>query len=242
MIDHWKGAGWRSAGLLLIGVVALGAPGAAHAGGTIAGKVAFTGTPPAPKEIQFGAEKQCALAHQHGAPTYEEIIVNDNGTLKSVLVHLTDVAGEFPVPTEPVVIDQQGCVFLPHVSLVRVGQPVEFRNSDPVLHNVRGASKQKQGFNVAQPVQGSKTTRTFKNPEIGMLLRCDVHYWMSSYLHVLAHPFAAVTKDDGAFTIGEVPAGTYTVQAWHEKLGTQTQSVAVEDGQSAEVVFTFATP
>jgi plastocyanin len=227
---------------LAAAAVGLGLAGPAWAGGTIAGKVVFEGTPPPPKAIQFGAEKQCALAHQHGAPTVEDIVVNDNGTLKWVLVRLTEVAGEFPVPTEPVVIDQQGCVFLPHVSLARVGQPVEFRNSDPVLHNVRGASKQKQGFNVAQPVQGSKTTRIFKNPEIGMLLRCDVHFWMASYLHVLPHPFAAVTQAEGTFTISDVPAGTYTLEAWHEKLGTQTQQVTVEDGGSSEVVFTYAAP
>jgi len=209
------------------------------AGGMVSGKVVFEGTPPPVKEIQFGAEKQCALGHEH-PPKYEDIVVNGNGTVKWVLVHVVeDVAGDYPVPTEPVVVDQHGCVFSPHVTAARVGQPVEFHNDDPLLHNVRGASKQKQGFNIAQPVQGSKTTRVFKQPEIGMLVKCDVHFWMTSYLHILPNPFFAVTGDDGTFTISGLPAGAYTIEAWHEKLGTQTQQVTIVDGQSAPVTFTF---
>ncbi len=209
------------------------------AGGTVSGKVVFEGTPPPVKEIQFGAGKQCALGHEH-PPTYEDVVVNGNGTLKWVLVHVVDdVPGDYPAPTEPVVVNQHGCVFAPHVAAARVGQPVEFHNNDPLLHNVRGTSKQSQGFNIAQPVQGSKTTRVFKKPEIGMPVKCDVHFWMTSYLHVLANPFFAVTGDDGTFTISGLPAGSYTIEAWHEKLGTQTQHVTVAEGQAAPVTLTF---
>ncbi len=212
------------------------------AGGTVSGKVVFEGTPSPAKEIQFGAEKQCALGHEH-PPTYEDIVVNGNGTLKWVLVRVVeDVPGDYPVPTEPVVVDQHGCVFSPHVTAARVGQPVEFRNDDPLLHNVRGASKQSQAFNIAQPVQGSKTARVFKKPEIGMLVKCDVHFWMTSYLHILPNPFFAVTGDEGTFTISGLPAGTYTIEAWQEKLGAQTQQVTVAEGQAAPVAFTFKSP
>lgn len=225
---------------VVLAVSVFAGPVAQAAGGSVTGNVVFEGTPPPAKEIQFGAEKQCALAHQH-TPKYEDIVVNDNGTLRWVLVTVKEpVPGDLPVPTEPVVVDQLGCMFLPHVAVARVGQPVEFRNSDPVLHNVRGASKQRQGFNIAQPTQGSKTTRTFKTLEIGMPLKCDVHFWMVSYLHVLPHPFFAVTGDDGTFTIEGLPAGTYTVETWHEKLGVKTQTVSVHDGQSAALAFSYA--
>jgi len=225
---------------VIVTVAALTQMGVAWAaGGTVSGKVVFEGTPPPVKEIQFGAEKQCALGHQH-PPTYEDIVVNGNGTVKWVLVRVVeDVPGDYPAPTEPVVVDQHGCVFSPHVTAARVGQPVEFHNDDPLLHNVRGASKQSQGFNIAQPVQGSKTARVFKKPEIGMLVKCDVHFWMASYLHILPNPFFAVTGEDGTFTISGLPAGAYTIEAWHEKLGTQTQHVTVTDGQTALVDFTF---
>ncbi|MBI4227294.1 MAG: carboxypeptidase regulatory-like domain-containing protein [Candidatus Omnitrophica bacterium] len=244
MLRQRGGAGWGSVAMATAMMVTLMAPAGARAssGGSITGQVLFEGPPPPVKEIQFGAEKQCALGHQ-APPTYEDLVVNGNGTLKGVLVYVTEsVPGDFPAPAEPVVVDQRGCVFAPHVAVARVGQPVEFRNSDPVLHNVRGKSAQGQGFNVAQPVQGMKTAKTFKTPELGMLLRCDVHFWMTSYLHVLAQPFYALTQDDGAFTIQGLPAGTYTLEAWHEKLGTQTQTVTVADGQAAPATFTFTMP
>ncbi len=231
--------GWRHLVMVVIGALALPNIAWTASGGTVNGKVIFEGAPPPAKEIQFGAEKQCALAHQH-PPTYEDVVINGNGTLKWVLVYVKDqVPGDFPVPTEPVIVDQRGCIFVPHVAVARAGQPVEFRNNDSVLHNVRGASKQHQAFNLAQPMQGSKTTRVFKTPEVGMPLKCDVHFWMTSYLHVLGQSFYAVTSDDGAFTITGLPAGTYTVEAWHEKLGTQTQTVIVADGQAVSLTFTF---
>ncbi len=123
---------------------------------------------------------------------------------------------------------------------VQAGQPVEFRNSDPLLHNIRANSKQGQSFNIAQPVKGMKQVRKFSKPEIGIQLRCDVHWWMAGYLHVLPHPFFAITGDDGTFTIKGVPAGTYRLEAWHEKLGTQTKTVTVKPGETVTVDFTFS--
>ena len=231
-----RGHAWH--GVVVLSALAL--PNSAWAaGGTVSGKVVFEGTPPPVKEIQFGAEKQCALGYQH-PPTYEDVVVNSNGTLKWVLVHIVeDVPGGYPAPTEPFVFQQHGCIFVPHAGAVMVGQPVEVHNDDAVLHNVRAQSKLGQSFNIAQPVQGMKTTKKLLKPEIGILLKCDVHFWMTGYLHVLAHPFFAITGPDGAFTIKGLPPGTYTVEAWHGKLGTQTQSVTVAEGQAAPATFTF---
>ena len=207
---------------------------------TLTGKVTFEGATPVPKPINFGAEKQCALMHGGKAPTTEELVVNPNYTVKWALVYVKEgVTGQYPVPQESVVINQSGCLFSPHVVAVRAGQKIDFKNNDSLLHNVRSAAKINKAFNIAQPIQGMTTTKTFDQPEIGIQMRCDVHFWMSSYIHVLNHPFFAVTGDDGSFSIKGLPPGNYTIEVWHETLGTQTQTVTVGAGESKEVNFTL---
>ena len=206
-------------------------------GAAVTGKVIYQGDPVTQKPINFGAEKQCALMHGDKMPLMEEIVVNSNGTLKSALVYIKEEIPNAQAPTAPVTIDQKGCMFSPHVSAAMVGQPVDFINNDALLHNVRTVSKVNKLFNIAQPVQGMKTTKKFDQPEIGIQLRCDVHFWMASYIHVLSHPYFAVTGEDGSFSIQGLPAGTYTLEMWHEKLGTQSQTITVQEGESKAVDF-----
>ncbi|GBC99637.1 hypothetical protein HRbin17_02166 [bacterium HR17] len=227
---------WLLSGLLL-------APAAAQTG-TIVGKVVFKGVPPKPKEVSAAAMKaadaKCAALHKGNPLRVEEIAVNKNGTLRGVLVYLkSGVKGTFKPPAKTVEVDQIGCLFVPHVAAAQVGQPVAFRNSDPLLHNIRANSKQGQSFNIAQPVKGMKQVRKFTKPEIGIQLRCDVHWWMTGYLHILPHPFFAITGNDGSFVIKSVPAGTYTVAAWHEKLGEQRKKVTVKPNATVQVEFVF---
>ena len=213
---------------------------AAFAAATLTGKVAFEGTAPAPKPISFGAEKQCAIMHGDKPPVDEGIVVNSNNTVKWALVYIKEgVSGEFKAPDQPVVVNQKGCLFSPHVAAVMAGQKIDFKNEDAVLHNVRANSKANKMFNIAQPIQGMTTTKKFDQPEIGIQMRCDVHFWMSAYIHVLSHPFFAVTGEDGSFTIKDLPAGNYTLEVWHEALGTQTQMVTVGEGESKEVNFSL---
>ncbi len=225
-------------GTLLITPIAV-----ADGGGTITGTVKFSGAPPPPTPINFGAEKQCALVHGTTPPNVEDIVINSNGTVRDVLIYVTgEVPGQYAPPTEPFVFEQHGCIFVPHVGAVMVGQPVEVRNDDPILHNVRAQSKLGQSFNIAQPTQGMKTTKKLLKPEIGIPLKCDVHFWMTGYLHVLAHPFFAITGPDGAFTIKGLPPGTYTLEAWHGKLGTKQLPGPVKGDESQTVEFPLAKP
>lgn len=217
------------------------AEGGSSAGGTatITGKVIYKGTPPPQRPVSFGGDLQCASMHKDKPLYYEELVVNSNGTLRWAFVYVKEgIKGEFK-PSAPVVVDQVGCQFIPHVVGVMPLQLIEFRNSDSVLHNVRALCKVNRSFNIAQPKAGMKTIQTFKEPEIGIPISCDVHPWMKSYVHVVSHPFFAVTDEQGSFTLKDVPAGTYTLEAWHEKLGTQTATVTVQPGETKTVEFTF---
>ena len=216
---------------------------AAGGGGTITGTVHYAGTPPPPTPINFGAEQQCALIHGATRPNVEDVVIDGHGAVRDVLIYVTgEVPGQYAAPTEPLVFEQRGCLFVPHVGAIMVGQPVEVRNGDPILHNVRAQSKLGQSFNIAQPVQGMKTTKRLLKPEIGIPLKCDVHFWMTGYLHVLAHPFFAITGPDGAFTLTGLPPGTYTLEAWHGKLGIKQLTVTVNGDESQSAAFTFANP
>lgn len=225
--------------MLFITALILFSAGLSYAeGGSITGKVNFEGTAPSPKPINFGAERQCAIVHGDKAPVEESLIVNSNNTVKWALVYVKEgVTGEYPAPAQPVEVDQNGCIFEPHVSAAMVGQTINFKNGDDLLHNVRANSKINKMFNIAQPVKGMTTAKKFDQPEIGIQLRCDVHFWMAAYLHVLNHPFFATTGDDGSFTIKDLPAGSYTIETWHETLGTQSQSVTLTDGESKPIDF-----
>jgi plastocyanin len=205
----------------------------------IAGIVAFQGTPPKPKDINFGPEKVCASLHPDKPPVYETLVVNGNGTLKWAVVGIRGkVAGDYPPPQKPAVVDQVGCIFLPHVVGAQVGQEVEFHNSDPVTHNVRATATRNLSFNNNFAPKSVTKTR-FDSPEVGIPLKCDIHFWMSAYINVFPHPFFAVTGDDGSFVISGVPPGTYTFVAWHESFKTQTQTVTVKAGEVKEIDFTF---
>lgn len=211
------------------------------AGGSVTGSTAFTGTAPAKSEINMSADPTCAAAHTE--PTFtEEAVVNSNNTLKNVFVYVkTGLEGQtFPVPTTPATLDQSGCHYTPHVTGVMVGQPLEIINSDSTLHNVHSMAKESKEFNLGMPIKGMKIKKTFEKPEIMVKMKCDVHPWMSAYIGVLSNPFFAVTGEEGSFEIKDLPAGTYTLEAWHETFGTQTAEITVAEGQSTTANFSFA--
>jgi plastocyanin len=217
------------------------AAAAPAAGGSISGLVRFTGTAPANPTIDMSEEAACKAKHAT-PPTDPQVVVN-NGMLANVFVYVKSglpAGATYPTPSTPAVVDQSGCLYSPRVFGVMVGQPIEIRNSDPVLHNIKAVPTANRGFNISQPTAGMKTTRTFNTPEIMVPLECNVHGWMNAWVGVVAHPFFATSGADGSFTIPGLPPGAYELEAWHEKLGTQTASVTVPATGSVAAEFSFA--
>jgi plastocyanin len=212
--------------------------------GDIKGLVSVDGALPANEPIKMNADPIC-LRQANGPQTMETYIVGADGkSLANVFVYVKDGLGNytFPVPTEPARIDQRQCRYTPHVFGIRVGQPLEITNSDPTLHNIHAMATANREFNNGQPIQGMKTIHTFTAKEVMVPFKCDVHGWMNAYVGVLDHPYFAVTDASGTFTLKGLPAGTYTIEAWHEKLGATSQSVTVGAKETQNVTFTFKAP
>ena len=177
-----------------------------------------------------------------GAAATEQVVVTD-GALQNVFVYVKDGLGNlrFPVPATAVTLDQKGCRYTPHVLGIQVGQPLEVLNSDATLHNVHAVAETNREFNTGQPIQGMKHTHTFTTQEVMVPFKCDVHGWMTAFVGVLDHPFYAVTGSDGRFELKGLPPGTYTIEAWHETLGAQTQEVTIGEKETKDVPFSFET-
>lgn len=213
---------------------------------TLKGRVLFEGPPPMPAMIPIRGNPECAAFHADGSVRSEELLVKD-GALQNVFVYikggLDDRRGVLntphPSPTEPVTIENKNCTYVPHVSGVQVGQPVILLNDDPTLHNIHSYSKNQKNWNLGLPFQGMKQTKKFSSPEVMVQLKCDVHPWMVGYVGVLPHPYFAVSREDGTFEIKNLPAGNYVAEAWHEKLGVQTQEIKLEPREVKEIKFRF---
>jgi len=207
----------------------------------IVGRVQFDGPAPDRELVRIDGDRNCVALAGSGQQPSNAILLGPDNALQNVFVYVKDgLSGRsFPVPSAPVVIDQQKCQYVPRVVGVRVGQPLEIRNGDPLLHNVRSASEVNQPFNQGQPVQGMKFSHTFTTREVMMPVKCDVHAWMQAYVGALEHPYFAVTADAGTFELADLPPGTYTLEAWHERLGVRSQRVTVGPKESKHVSFTF---
>jgi len=231
---------WLAAGLIAVSLW----PGVAVAA-TITGTVMFDGKAPALKPLAMEAEPVCHKMHA-GKPVPNEMLVLGSGnTMGNIMVWVSKglPAGKtWPAPTAPVVLDQNGCQYVPHVMGIMVGQSYRILNSDGVLHNVHALPKINRAFNRAMPPTVKETSATFDKPEALFLIKCDVHPWMSAYVGVFTHPFFSVTGTDGKFAISGLDPGTYEITAWHEKLGTQTASVMVGANETKTQNFKFATP
>ena len=220
-------------------------PGVALAASTITGTITFDGKPPVLRPIAMDAEPVCAKKHA-GHPVQPEMLTLGTGqTMGSVMVFVSKglPAGKtYPAPKDPVVVDQDGCMYIPHVMGIMVGQPYRILNTDGILHNIHTLPKINPSFNRGQPATVKEMTTNFAKPESMFQIKCDVHPWMSAYMGVFTHPFYSVTKTDGKFTISGLDPGTYEITAWHERLGMQTASVTVSGTDTKMQNFKFAVP
>ncbi len=205
--------------------------------GTIHAGVKFTGTVPLAKKIFVTPE--CVAANSK--PLMTETLIAQNGRLQNVFIWISRglEAKTFPTPTKEVIIDQRECAYRPHVIGVQVGQPVTFLNSDAFLHNIHSMAKENDKFNVSLVNKSQRITRKLMKPEIMLRSKCDIHPWMMGYIGVVSHPYFGVTHEKGEVTLVQVPAGSYTVSAWHETLGIKTQELEVSAKGNVNVEFSF---
>ena len=204
------------------------APEAAPKGG-LAGIVKFDGAPPRQKVINMGADAKCAALHD-GKVMSDEMVVSPEGGVKWAFVYVwTGLQGEAPKPSsKPVVFDQIGCRYVPHVQGLQLGQKLVFRNGDDLLHNVHGLPFENKEWNFGQPSKGMENEAPITKQEVMVKVKCDVHPWMGAWVGVLEHPYFATTAEDGRFTIPELPAGKYGVMVWHAGLQSPEKPVEVE--------------
>ena len=206
---------------------------------TVRGTVKLEGTAPRSKPISMAADPSCAK--QHASPVLtDEVITDSKGDLDNVLVFVADGLGDrtFTPPDQPAVIDQRGCMYEPHVLAVQANQPLEVVNDDPTLHNIHPLPANNREWNRAEP-PGAKMEEKFSREEVAIPVKCNVHPWMHGYIAVFKHPYFAVTGKNGSFDLSNLPPGTYTIKAWHEKLGTATQTVTVGANETKQISFVF---
>ena len=206
---------------------------------SVHGTVHFTGKLPPPKAINMSADPVCAK--QHPSPVMEQEIATDGkGGLQNVIVFVADgLSGQtFDPPAEPVVVEQKGCMYMPHVLTVRANQPLQVVNDDNTSHNIHPQPANNREWNKAEP-PNSKMQEAFAREEIAIPVKCNLHPWMRGYIGVFKHPFYVITSKDGSFDLSGLPPGNYTIKAWHEKLGTATQQVTIGANESKQLDFTF---
>ena len=232
-----------AASLAAVSVVAAGlvatAGGQAAGRGTIKGHIKLAGPLPGNPVIRMGMDPKCAQANRGTRVVQETVVAALDGSLANAFVRLQGTFPPTPVPTEPVTIDQGGCVYRPRVIGVRVGQTLQVKNSDDLLHNVHGLTAKNNGFNVSEPKAGMVQQFKMKDEEVMLRVKCDVHSWMTSFVGVVTNPYFSVSNQAGTFEIANVPPGTYTIQAWHERYGPLTQPVRVKAGATTTVDFTY---
>lgn len=211
----------------------------ASATATVSGNIIFEGEVPSASQLQMAADPFC-LSHSQGA-TSEEVLVTEDSKLQNVILYVRSghEGGSYSVPAESIIIDQNGCMYNPHVFTMQANQELTIKNSDTTLHNIHAWAEINTPFNIGQPVQGMETKKTFEQPEMPLPIRCDVHRWMGAFVGVFDHPFHTTSGDSGTYEL-KLPAGSYEIVAWHEKYGEQSSELEVDENSTAELNFTFS--
>ena len=215
--------------------------------GEVTGKVSFQGAKPKPHRIMMDQDPVCVKKH-NGPVFAEDDEVNSNDTLPNAFVYVKAGAEKyvFATPTEAVTLDQDGCMYKPHVLGIMVGQTLNIVSSDPTTHNIHPMPKDNREWNMSQPPGAAPIEQKFAREEVMIPVKCNQHPWMRAYVGVLKTPFYAVTGSDGTYTIKGLPPGDYTIGAWTAIGGgqgqTQEQQVSVGAKETKTVDFTFKPP
>jgi plastocyanin len=205
--------------------------------GTIVGGVTLKGLPAKMKPLDMTADPGCPTGQQSA-----EVVVANGGKLANVFVYVKEglPQGNFAVPSEPVVLDQKGCRYSPHMLGIMSGQPLKVTNTDTADHNIHDMPSKNQAFNESQMPTDKPITKTFATPEMMIPVQCNQHPWMRAYINVMSNPYFAVSAADGSYEIKNLPPGEYTIAAVHEKFGEQTMKVKVGPQESAKAAFVFS--
>jgi len=214
----------------------------AAARGTIKGHIRLSGEEPGNPVIRMGRDPMCAAINKGKQVVQEAVVASLDGSLANVFVRLQGTLPATPVPNEPVTLDQRACVYVPRVMGIRVGQTLQVRNDDELLHNVHSLSTKNNTFNVSEPKAGMVQQFKMKDEEVMLRIKCDVHSWMTTYVGIVSHPYFAVSGAAGTFEIPNVPAGSYSIVAWQERYGEKTQMVRVNPGATTTVEFVYQSP
>jgi len=210
------------------------------AAGSVTGTVKIDGTPPVFRTIDMSAEAACVQANPKPiAPPV--VVLGEHGAFANVVVYVKSGLGSyrFDTPKDPAVLDQQSCMYVPRVLAMMVNQPFEVKNADPTTHNVHSIPRENHPWNRSIAAGEQPYVTTFTQPELAIPIVCNIHPWMRAYLFVFAHPYFDVTATTGTFELKNLPPGTYTIEAWHERFGTQDVSVTIAPKESKSISFTF---
>lgn len=206
---------------------------------TLSGSVVLDGAPPAPRLIDMSAEPVCRQMHPQGVK-FSDVVTGPGGALADVVVFIRSGLGNyrFPAPSNPVQIDQKGCLYNPRIVALMVGQRLEIRNSDSTLHNIHSMARENPTWNRSEP-EGATIFETFPRAELAVPLVCNVHPWMRGFAFVFDNPYYAITGAAGKFTIPNLPPGDYTMEAWQERYGVLDQAITIAPHSSVSLHFTF---
>jgi plastocyanin len=223
-LSMWGLAGWASP---------------ADAPLSVKGTVKFVGAAPKPSRIDMSQDPLCAKLHSTPATT-EDVVVGGDGGLANVVIYVSDglTSHDFQPPTQPAVLEQKGCQYNPHVLALQANQKLNVVNGDDTTHNIHPTPNNNREWNMTQP-HGMPLEQTFAREEIAIPVKCNIHPWMKGYIAVFKHPYFAVTDKSGSFELKDLPPGAYTITAWQEKLGSQTQKITVSAGEAKTLDFAF---
>jgi len=208
--------------------------------GEIKGTVVLQGAPPPPQKILLSGEPECAQLNP-GSLVSPVVTVGANGSLANVAVYIKSGLANyhFETPQTPVELEQKNCMYQPRVLALMTNQVLDVQNEDPIQHNVHPTPRDNPAFNMTQVIHGAPIQKAFANPELAIRFMCNLHPWMRAYVFVFPDPYFDVTTTAGTFDLKDVPPGTYTIEAWQEKFGTQDQTVTLAPNETKSITFSF---